>query len=1376
MYSRLTTATMYGSLMDTLQKSQRNIQDLQQQIASGNKYTKLSDNPAAISRSQTVQSALNANTQYQENTRDALTMLRYADSALQNVLDAAKTIRNLIIEAGDAALDSSQLKDITAQIEANKKIMLDNLNTKVAGQYLFGGTSSGSAPFVEKSDGSIEYQGSDERIKYVLSESLLGDISFAGSDIIPENEDSYFICSHYVPLDWKWTGREEKVQITVGNRTIAVFIPEDWSDNDTSKTNKHTDEYVDEENIQSLNFTDGNAFRDPNELSGISLDDLATIINRSLEEQGADMLVNAYIERDYDSGTQQLIIKSNTGEKVGITGWPDTDYMPMRATIRSLDLSSADCKGWNDESSKLTISTLDGSVSPVTIDITEEDTPESIAGKINAIEGIYARHSADGNSIEIVAERIGDMPADRLNINEAEEARHYPSLVVKAEGGALKMFGEFKDDSGEITKDSVIVKSTVRSTDQSHIDIFDYLGMETATKSREFAPNETLTVEEGTQLHWRAISGGRSVDVKLNSGEYTIEQLAERLKNAGAGWLEVTVEPGGHDVTESLPSNHSNDYEEETKRIVMRGYDGEQVIFLDMNEYNYASKVGISTALRTDAYSGSAGMGMKCVNYPSAPCVDDNVGVPMRVQMNCGMYYDVNIKRADVVDEKTGFVDRALLMREIVEQVNDIEGHNIMGFAQHVDSTGQDIDGSCSMYFLSGEAFTVVDMPFDDPEWNDYSGGLAVQLGIHGGVSSNLKQTHVKMLDNATFAEAYAGNSSKYEDIESNPDNLDFRQGTIRFSNLAHSVEIDVNANDTVKDVMDRLRVQAGDWLYVNYYDEHMGQDAIRNTGDFPLISISSKDGSAVNVLDIKGHIAEDALGLSTGIQGRLNYDGTDEGIMWLTWDVNDQEYDGSDVDFPANVLNITVAGYTHTLDLTAIRDVTSDDEIKADDIAEFINARMQDYDVRAEINDDNELMIYSPRGYSIDIAFLQNVSDDFLGNVAYSAGRVDKSGVSSNLEETSVRMNKDATFADAYGASFRDSVIKFSNSSRSVEVDVKATDTVEDLMNRIKTEAGGWLKVNYDDTGDYPVFSFASSDGSALSIIDMKGHVAEDALGVSTGIQGRLNGDTTGEGAMALSWDLENKKFPAEQVNITIDGVTHFVDLTKIGEFTGDSDITTDDIVDYINNEMKSYDVRMAINADNEMVMYSPGGSSIRVMFLDNANEDFLGDDDYVLSRTHYRGGYDLEGQAYYDGESDPRGIDSDNLYFSGVHTQNATVRSGANTMRQNAFGTINDVVAAIESGNRDDLLNKMLPRVDDMINNILSVMAEDGALQARYNYNTERLVTESAVMTEDYDNLMKIDPADAISQLMIADYMYQANLAVIARLVQPSLLDFLR
>ena len=328
MNSRLTTATM-----DSLMQSQRNLQDLQRQIASGNKYTKLADNPSAIARSMQIQSTLNANDKYQENTTNAITMLRYADSAMNNVLDAAQAIRSLIIQAGDGSLDSTQLKDITAQIEANKQVMLDNLNIRVAGKYIFGGTDTSTQPFVERSDGSIEYQGTDERIKYAVSESLLGDVGFAGSDIVPVNDDSYFICSHNVPLDWAWTGREEKVQITVGSRTLSVFIPEDWGDN-----------AIDEAN------TDYNRYRDPEEVSGISLDDLAEIVNRSLEEQGADMLVKVSVEKDAQSGTQQLIMKSVTGEKIGITGWPDTDYMPMPASITSNEVTDSSWKfGSTDE-------------------------------------------------------------------------------------------------------------------------------------------------------------------------------------------------------------------------------------------------------------------------------------------------------------------------------------------------------------------------------------------------------------------------------------------------------------------------------------------------------------------------------------------------------------------------------------------------------------------------------------------------------------------------------------------------------------------------------------------------------------------------------------------------------------------------------------------------------------------------------------------------------------------------------------------------------------------------------------------------------------------------------------------------------------------
>ena len=202
----------------------------------------------------------------------------------------------------------------------------------------------------------------------------------------------------------------------------------------------------------------------------------------------------------------------------------------------------------------------------------------------------------------------------------------------------------------------------------------------------------------------------------------------------------------------------------------------------------------------------------------------------------------------------------------------------------------------------------------------------------------------------------------------------------------------------------------------------------------------------------------------------------------------------------------------------------------------------------------------------------------------------------------------------------------------------------------------------------------------------------------------------------------------------------------------------------------MQDYDVRAEVNKDNELMFWSLRGYSLDVKFTkeysDETGELFGQESSY---RSFYRGGYNLDGGA------ESRGIEPSSFYAYGMHGQNATIRSGANTMRQNGFGVINDVIAAIESGNTEDLSNKMLPKIDDFISNLLSVMSENGALQARYTYNNERLTGENAIMTESYDDLVKIDPADAISQLMIADYMYQANLAVISRLIQPSLLDFL-
>ncbi|NLL36509.1 MAG: flagellar hook-associated protein FlgL [Fretibacterium sp.] len=1312
MANRITTPMVYGSMLSSAQANLKTLLDLQRQMTTQNKYSKLSDNPVEIARALSLESSLVANERYTAAHEDSVTMLKHSQNALTAALNIVQTIHEKVVYAGNGALGTSGAA-IADEIDQLKQQLVDTLNTRVAGKYLFGGTDTGTAPFQIDQYGNIRYVGSDERIRYEIDQAVLGDVSFTGKELLPNDDKTYFICGHVLPLDWVWTGREEKVMITVGNRTLPIYIPEQWVDEVTTGKTKPTDY---------------NEFRDPQELTGITLDDVATLINRALVEQGVDMLLTATVDKDLDAGLQRLFLKSNTGEPVSIVGWPDTDYLPMpqsvagntlprdgadnvvtpdwshtmligdaapqfsgldgkslivvsggvsttialtaaqsdaatllahlnthlpldvRATMQGgkLVLTSStgetiqvdgtaaqmlfgnvrvsekpeynglmglvNTLGWRDDglgkgirislngqnydftfagkrsitelineinekvpvgagdlpvaslvAGRLTLQstlgpitvtdlgvaggtaqlfgqdTIGSSTSSLTIKLDEKhpvkvyinsgDDLTKIATRINALEGIYSRTSADEDQLVIVAQRFGQLPPDPLAVSSAQESLHYPPFTVTGEGMAMSLFDFTYTVDPETGLETGVLGSRpkTRPVDHSHMDVFAYLGMETALKSVEFQMGETLKVGElqnpgnpydpvhnpyvGKVLHWRIMSGGHVTEIKLNPGEYTMEQLADRIRNAGSGWLQATVDvfrtpgvPSEDDHETGLGTSHNE--EKATSRLVIQSLDGSPVTFLDMNDQRYAEEMGLANSVRTDP-----DMGLETIYFPEAPCLDDELAALLRVQMTCGRAFDVRLTREDVIaDKATGEVDRVLVMREIARQVNAQAGDELLRVIIPVDDSGKELPDSASLISVSGTPFTIADLPVSDPAWKDYSSGIAAQMGIHSGVTSNLSLVPGAppgLRDDETIGVT----------------------GTIRFESLGQRVEIDVTADDTVKDVMDRLRAQAGDWLYVNYFDRNMGNKA-GQAGNYPLISIAAKDGSAVNVLDVKGTVAREKLLLTTGIQGAqpfLQADGTlNPALFW------------NEGDRPASVLDLSVAGYTHTIDLTAMRDINGNGHMDAEDLVETINARMQDYDVRAELNADGNLVLWSPRGYTVT----------------------------------------------------------------------------------------------------------------------------------------------------AQAWRLD------------LDGVR-------------DADITN--------------------------VFFGAAG----------------------LQTTPYRGGYKLE---------DPLRT------APGIYTQNTVSRSGANQRRQNFFGVLDDISRAIRSENRKALSNIMLPKIDRFMDGLLRAMSQGGALQTRYEGNISRLKIDNIIMTETYDDLVKIDLSKIPTELMMAQAIYQATLGVMAQVIQPTLLNFLR
>jgi len=147
------------------------------------------------------------------------------------------------------------------------------------------------------------------------------------------------------------------------------------------------------------------------------------------------------------------------------------------------------------------------------------------------------------------------------------------------------------------------------------------------------------------------------------------------------------------------------------------------------------------------------------------------------------------------------------------------------------------------------------------------------------------------------------------------------------------------------------------------------------------------------------------------------------------------------------------------------------------------------------------------------------------------------------------------------------------------------------------------------------------------------------------------------------------------------------------------------------------------------------------------------------------YRGGFDLEGSQSGELRTPP-----------GNMTQNAVMRSGSNVRNQNFFGVLNDISAAIRAENRSGLSASLLPKIDSFMDNLLRMLSTGGALETRYGGNISRMLLNDIAMTEAHDEIVGVDLAELSTQFMMAQNVYQATLAMMAQIVQPTLLNFLR
>jgi flagellar hook-associated protein 3 FlgL len=159
---RISTASFYEQSQQAMGTLQAKLVRVQQQIASGSKIMKASDDPLGATRALATSQSIALQAQYAASRTQATQSLSMEENALQSVTTVLQSARTLVIQAGNGALTDADRGAIATALEASMDQLQGLANSDDGnGQYLFAGFASGSQPFTRGADGTMGYNGNE---------------------------------------------------------------------------------------------------------------------------------------------------------------------------------------------------------------------------------------------------------------------------------------------------------------------------------------------------------------------------------------------------------------------------------------------------------------------------------------------------------------------------------------------------------------------------------------------------------------------------------------------------------------------------------------------------------------------------------------------------------------------------------------------------------------------------------------------------------------------------------------------------------------------------------------------------------------------------------------------------------------------------------------------------------------------------------------------------------------------------------------------------------------------------------------------------------------------------------------------------------------
>lgn len=188
---RITQQMVTQTTLSNVQRNLERLEELQNQITSGSRLRRPSDDPIGVARALNFQDGLDLTGQYLKNIDQAAAWLNTSDSALNSVAQVLQRAQELGVQGNNGAIDAEARQNIQAEIQQLQQQALEISNTKFGTRYLFAGTANTNPAYTSAAYNfaavppapATSYQGNTAAVNREVSSGVTLGINIPGSQV-----------------------------------------------------------------------------------------------------------------------------------------------------------------------------------------------------------------------------------------------------------------------------------------------------------------------------------------------------------------------------------------------------------------------------------------------------------------------------------------------------------------------------------------------------------------------------------------------------------------------------------------------------------------------------------------------------------------------------------------------------------------------------------------------------------------------------------------------------------------------------------------------------------------------------------------------------------------------------------------------------------------------------------------------------------------------------------------------------------------------------------------------------------------------------------------------------------------------------------------